>query len=312
MKHKENRKFHHMDIDMLEEIAKQIGSWLVKKRIEIVARGEALLHPKIFTALKLLRKHAPLCQFQISTNGIKFKNLEDPVDYVRRLYDAGLNILVVDDYDNTALLTALGHQAHKEFGVQYSNYYSDKSINPYTYHSHKIKAYVLVPDIGTLSEKTRTTRKLHNVAGNVDWAKTQKLGMFPITKPLEMKCVKPFREIVIQYNGVIPLCCNDYRRELVLAKFPEDGTLEEIWESKPFIMVRHLLFNKRRFMAPCYKCDFNGGFRQGFLKDPFNKPPNKGAIAGWLLRHRLRYEQYIDPNVKDPLFYKHKPKGSFL
>ena len=123
-------------------------------------------------------------------------------------------------------------------------------------------------------------------------------------RPLQSKCVKMFREIVIQYNGVIPVCCFDYRREFVMAKFPEDGTLEQIWESKPYVMARHLFYNKKRFMAPCYKCDFKGGFRQGFLKDPFNKAPTDKMIKAWLLQHRMKYEQYIDPDVKDPLFYK--------
>ena len=146
----------------------------------------------------------------------------------------------------------------------------------------------------------------------MDWGKAARLGIYPITKPLEKKCVKMFREIVIQYNGVIPVCCFDYRREFVMAKFPEDGTLEQIWESKPYVMARHLLYNKQRFMAPCYKCDFNGGFRQGFLKDPFNKPPSDEYIMKWLKRHRLRHGEYLDPDVKDSLFYKPAKKGDFL
>ena len=76
-------------------------------------------------------------------------------------------------------------------------------------------------------------RVLLNHAGNVNPEVYEKYGMKKITEPLKKTCTRVFREMVIKYDGVVPICCIDWKRECPIGKFPEKS-LHEIWNGKEF------------------------------------------------------------------------------
>ena len=84
-------------------------------------------------------------------------------------------------------------------------------------------------------------------------------------QPLKKKCVRPFREMIVLYNGDVVLCCADSGSEFKLGNLNKH-TLEQIWfKNKKLNLARLLLFNKSRTFQPCNRCDFNGGMRQGLI-----------------------------------------------
>jgi len=93
----EHRVIKYMDSTLAEEIAKSFGKWWTKgKRIEFAMHGEPTLHPDVHRIIAQFRKHNPLAQLQLTTNGLKL--IKEGSEYVNALFNAGLNFLLVDTY----------------------------------------------------------------------------------------------------------------------------------------------------------------------------------------------------------------------
>lgn len=259
-KHKEDRVLKFMDINLAIQLAKNFGEWWTKgKRIEFAMHGEPTLHPDVVEIIHIFRDYNPKAQLQLTTNGIQIRKYPE---LINDLFDAGLNILIVDTYTHRDVLINIC----KNSGIdKIIDYYEDPSFNPYYYHNSKIQVIIIMGDVGKKSG-TRPARKLLNQGGNSNNKLLMELGVQLKQTPLNKKCSRPFREIVIHYDGTIPLCCQDWRHEFIIGKFP-DISLEDIWESDIMNTMRKILYNKLRINTPCYYCDYNGGFRLGFLKD---------------------------------------------
>ena len=92
-----------------------------------------------------------------------------------------------------------------------------------------------------------------------------KYGVKPLKEPLEKKCVRPFREMIILYDGEVVLCCADSGNDFKLGNLNRHS-FKQIWfKNRKLIIARLLLFNKFRIFPPCNRCDFNGGMRQGLI-----------------------------------------------
>jgi radical SAM protein with 4Fe4S-binding SPASM domain len=100
-------------------------------------------------------------------------------------------------------------------------------------------------------------RKVTNQAGNVK-------GMPVPHLPLRKKCVNPFRELSVTYDGKVHLCCADYGREYICGDIHAES-LQAIWEGDAFRAARFALFHRLRRFSPCSRCDYFGGNRQGLL-----------------------------------------------
>ncbi len=254
----ENRKIKFMLYDLAEKIAKNIGSWLNGKRIEFAMHGEPLLHPKIYELVSVFREYTPKSQLQLTTNGDMLCNGKIDID---KLFYSGLNILIIDNYGNRDFISIIGKVKDKE--IKILNYYTDE-FNPYHFHSNKIKIVLIMDDIGKVNNK-RKARKILNHAGNVNFDLVRKYGVFPVRQPLQKKCSRVFRELTVHYDGTVSICCIDWKHEFIVGNVNNES-LEEIWSKQEFQDVRNRLYNKDRNFSPCNKCDYNGGFRLGFLK----------------------------------------------
>ena len=110
------------------------------------------------------------------------------------------------------------------------------------------------------------------------------------------------------FGGRVPICCLDWKHELIIGKFSEDGSLQDIWEGDVFESVRNLILDKKRIMRPCYKCNFNGGFRLGLLKCGVFL--EEDISISLLENHYLSCNKYTNKYVKDdPFFYDEKSVG---
>lgn len=293
-----------MTVKLATQIAKGMQGWSGKKRVEFCARGEALLHPDLLKILWIFKKRLPQAQFSLTTNGDVLRLMR--TDEILELFRWGLNILIVDAYDHYKELNAIG-KAIEEY-VPYYNFYYNK-YTPFAYHSAKEKAFVLIPSIMDNAKDNPVTRKLNNMAGNVDFKKAKILGIERLKNPLVKKCTRPFRDLQIRYDGTIPVCCYDFRNEWVMGQFDGSEGLLDIWNNLQFQIARHLLFNRNRHVSPCYKCNYNGGFRQGFIHDPWSELPNdlkpsSSFIKSLVLASKTKYDGLLHPTVTDPPFFE--------
>jgi len=244
-----------MSIELAIDIAKQLGTWFTRKRIEFALRGEPTINPKCIEIIKIFRENFPKSQLMITTNGdIIQKNF----DMINNLFDNGLNTLLVDAYERYEWWK----DQLSNLSFDFFDFYEDKPI-VYGYVGYKEKRIILMDSIIKKSRQT-IIRRLNNQGGSVNYPE---LGITPLTYPLMRRCSNPFRELVIFNDGSVPICCmGGYKNEFIVGKTPEQS-LKDIWNSDLYNAVRKLLYHKQRVFLPCLRCDYKG-YRIGLLKEP--------------------------------------------
>lgn len=299
-KNKKDRKIKFMESKLSRKIAQDLGIWFDKKRIEFAMHGEPTLHPYLISILHFYRYYCKRSQIQMTTNGIIL--LKEGKSLIKDLFNAGLNILLVDTYTKREELIELCSGLDN---IITKDYYNSNAINPYYYNNHKLKVILIIESLDKVDGQ-KQQRKILNHAGNGNVENLKQLGIRPLLKPLVKKCSRPFREMVIHYDGTVPMCCLDWKHESIMGKFSRDGSLEDIWNSLQFQYVRQLLYNKQRIFRPCFKCDYNGGFRLGFLKKP--EEPQVDLI-NQMINHYIKYDKFKHSSSKNPIIYSDTYKG---
>ncbi|KKN43515.1 hypothetical protein LCGC14_0702380 [marine sediment metagenome] len=300
-----------VEISLVASIIKSLRYWLgeeKKIRIEFAGHGEPTLHPKLYQIIRMFREGLPKAQLQLTTNG--YALLKHGPNAGDKLFQMGLNILMVDMYTKQEELL----EVCKGVSANLEEYYEKGSINPYYYNGYEFATVLIVDDLST-SNKKKIQRVILNSAGNGNFTLLKKFGVYPLRHPLQKKCFRPFRDLTIAYNGDILICCLDYRHEFVAGKFKGDRNgLKEIWEGKAFNAVRWLLQTKQRVFRPCYKCDYNGGFRLGLLPkvdNPFGSS-QKGLLS-YLQYHFKSTSRHQHPNAEnEPFLYEQKGIKEYL
>jgi len=246
-----------MSTELAENIARQLGTWFDHKRIEFALRGEPTLNPELIEIISIFREKFPKSQLLLSTNGDQIRK---DFSIVNNLFNAGLNILLIDTYDNNYYWwrKRLTNLPYSVFG-----FFRDRP-KVYSYKGHKHQEIILMDDISKSSGKS-PIRKLNNQAGN---AYCPELNIYPLKQPLKKRCSNPFHELVIFNNGHVPICCMDYREQFIIGKTPEQS-LQEIWNSELYNAVRVLLYFRHRIFEPCSVCNYRG-YKVGLLKQPDN------------------------------------------
>lgn len=288
-KHKKDRKIKKMDLDFAINLSQSFGRWWKDKgkRIEFAMHGEPTLHPNLLEIINKFRLNNPLAQMQMTTNGSRLTT-----KLVRELFKSGLNILLIDLYDEKTSKKC--RCVLENIGIKVTDYYSPNSINPYYYKNSTDQNIILIGDLATENNKKRT-RKILNHAGNVNPKYWDEFNILPVRQPLQKKCSRPFRELAVHWDGTVPICCIDWKHEFIVGKYPDDGELWDLWESKIMNTVRYLLFEKQRWFRPCYKCDYNGGFRLGLLDRPI-MGGHKSFIKSELENHFIKMKKYAHHN----------------
>ena len=308
-KTKEDRKLNFLNLEMADRISKELNSWLPNgKRIEFGMHGEPSLNPKTLDIVKVFRTNFSKAQLLIYTNSdILFKNGIFNESFVESLFSNGLNFLLIENYD--------GEKQMEKFINAFSSYgtinYYDTNFNMYSYHGTTDKKVIMLGSIAKHDHEKRQ-RRLNNFGGNVDYNLTEKYGIKILEHPLEKRCVLPFREMIIEWDGIIPACCVDWKRNLIMGKYPEDGTLETIWNSDSFKNLRQLLYRRNRFVSPCCKCDFDGGFRQGLIDDPEDFPFDENTNLSRLEDLYKKYAEYHDKYSKFKIFHENISSNNFF
>lgn len=255
--------------ELLAEDYQQHG-W--NPRIEFAMHGEPTLHPSVHEAVHLFRGYLPHAHLMMTSNGGGLLKGPGPRTRVMKLFEAGLNVLALDEYNYVNLVpkirSALDHSDDCALGIggdcdcpvllqewEEYEYPEDPDGNPHHRRSADAKVLVYVMDI---VEAVRGNHaRLNNHAG----------AAAPLNDSMQgARCAKPFRELSIRWDGNVAICCNDWRGTYKVGNVMDVDSLEELWNSAAMGAARRKLYHGERDFGPCKGCDARS-YRVGLLPD---------------------------------------------
>lgn len=244
--------YKFMTVDTAGVIASAIRKSGWNPRIEFAMHGEPTMNPLYLNIINIFRKRLPNHQLTMLTNGIVISAI--PPLRIRQLFEAGLNLLAIDDYGHKA-----AERLRSKFYGIHSSEYPKENASPHKRWPIGTKEIIYIQDIRTASKGGHS--RLVNHCGSAGP---------PLKRPLQLRCAKPFRELAIRWDGNVAICCEDYRGEFH-AGCIWDQTIEQLWNNDQFTSARRFLYQgDRASLFPCRICNARS-FRVGFLPDKMGK-----------------------------------------
>ena len=213
---------------MSKETASNLGKQLAEAKfdgeIHVTGFGEPMTHPRIVELIKAITFHWSDC-IEVTTNGDR---LETDARLINDLYAAGVSRLTIDSYDGAEQYQRYVHMMRHwpEDRWRIRNHYDD-------------------PDKD--SDELIAEYNFNNRAGN-----SAKGEVY------ENQCYLPFYKTMIDWNGNIVLCCNDWQRAAGTFGNIDMMTLSELWTADPLTNIRQQLAEGQRLGPACGKCNIQG------------------------------------------------------
>jgi len=245
-------------------------------RVGFAMRGEPTLHPDYIGMVAAVRERLPKVHMTMLTNGGGLLRKPGAINNVMGLFDAGLNVLGMDHYTGIAFVpkiieainygspsaSPLKNGKMHPLGFTFYKYPQDRAGNPHIRRPRHSRTLVQIRDImeQDAENKTGTHSKVFNYAG---------LSYPPDDSMMGKRCHHPFRQLVVQWDGNIPLCCNSWNSPYTVANINK-MSLDEIWQSNAFGAAREKLIRGERDFVPCKGCNHRS-YRVGLLPDLMGK-----------------------------------------
>jgi MoaA/NifB/PqqE/SkfB family radical SAM enzyme len=265
-------------------------------RIEMAMHGEPSLNPDMLDIVGILRRHLPKHQLMMTSNGSGF--LKDTANKIRALFDSGLNVLALDDYEAVKIVPKVLERAMVEelaaSGVTVKRYPQDGlEWSPHRRWPKSARMLIVIEDIQKATEGSHA--KINNHAG---------YGGAPNDSKAGVRCAKPFREMGIRWDGKVAGCCIDWTGTLKAGDIHKQS-IQEIWHGAVFDAMRRKLYHGQRDFGPCAGCDHET-YRLGLLPDKLGKHtmPKPDFVTNETLKTAMRGASYT-PIVFQPWM----PKG---
>lgn len=211
----------NMSLETASILSDQLYSSNFDGEIAIIGFGEPTLNKKILDIIKLFSN-----RFFTSmvSNGDKFLSGKIQMEEV---IESGLSSLIVDCYD--------GLEHYKKI---------EKLLAPY---SDKINLKIR----NTFDDGSSDLFSEHNF--------NNRGGILGGVKSLQRPCNLPMYKVVVDWNGDVILCCNDWaRKEKGLGSILSED-FSKLWTSERFNNIRKELINGNRNEIPaCSGCNVDG------------------------------------------------------
>lgn len=258
---KPNSNFNFMTLETAEILADQISFSDWTSRIEFAMHGEPTMNSNWLDIISIFVKSLPKHQIMVTSNGggiVKSKNIQGTVN---EYFSRGGRILAIDEYQGINLANKIRNNLDEfeldGMGVSVYEYPDDKKGNPHQRSKKQFLSFIAPIDIAT--DGTHSSLNNHcGSGGELDMNMSDKL------------CAKPFREISINWDGSINLCCNDFIGEFTAGNILTEDIMD-IWRNERFNSARKFLMNRQRdALRPCRGCTAKS-HRVGLLPDKFGK-----------------------------------------
>jgi len=259
--------YEYMSDGTVEKIVEQMVDFCPTARVEFAMRGEPLIHPKARDIVAHFRDRLPKASLMLTTNGDVLRgHLQERVT---QLFDAGLNLLLLDTYYPKERRDALREEALAFVGAEVVDFFRDwagRGRSPYS--NQRGKKILCVMDDLSVHDGEHGSRLVKTHAGANPTSQ--------IPESLRRTCSRPFRELVIHSDGSVPLCCDDWRQEFVIGNVCE-MTLREIWRHPRMEAARARLYQADRAFGICASCDAPSAPRFGLLP-VYSSPTNEQVM----------------------------------
>ena len=237
-----------MPVEVYHRVIDQLHDLEFTGRISPYLMNESFLDKRLPDLIAYTRERCPQSWIAINTNG-------DAVSerLLGRLFDAGLNSLDINAYDNPAQ-----HEAHRALVDRFAASRPDITCrlgysNPYFQGDNLPRSLKLINCRDMSFWESRFVAKLatpdlQNRSGNIPGARR-------LSEPLAMGCPRPFQQMYVNYRGEAVLCCNDWRFEVIMGD-TATSSLGAIWQNDKYQAYRSQLQRNNRAMPLCATCDY--------------------------------------------------------
>lgn len=222
----------NMEVAVAEKVADDLARTRTGSRISFSGFGEALLHKGFPAIIRAIRKRLPENVIETNSNGDRLNAAK-----IRELFEAGLTYLYVNLYD--------GPEQRPHFEAMFA----EAGIDPQFY---KLRPHWM----GAMESYGLT---LNNRSGTLN---QPEIGVVPLDKPIENRCFYPFYKMLVDWNGDVLFCSNDWGREIVVGNVMKQR-IDEIWLSNAMLEIRRSLACGDRSRSPCSKCSVDGTLHGG-------------------------------------------------
>lgn len=279
------RNFKFASAAVVGSLFRQMKELGWNARIEFTMHGEPTMHPEAYHRVALARGAGLKNQLMMTSNGGGLLAKPGPVARIKELFDAGLNILALDDYEHANIIAKI--RPHKEALAEFCEVYEypeDPRGNPHRRHRPGYRM------ISIMADPRKAAGGVHNRLSNHSGAGSERNDSCA-----GKRCHRPFRELAVRWDGNVGLCCNDWRGELRCGNIVTDG-LEAVWQGNPMNAARQMLYHGQRTFGPCRGCDSHS-HRVGLLPDPRGNHslPLPGPQVAAHLAEALAPPYYTEP-----------------
>ena len=212
--------FQKMSKKIIDNIHDQLLEINFNGTVSLCGYGEPLLHKDINYIVKKLSNVA---RVEIITNGdvLSSKRLQD-------LYISNVSKVLISMYDGPEQITKF-----KKMTKQANVPEEMVILRDRWYDQHN--------DFGV---------KLTNRAGTINTGDQEEIGKY-------LNCYYPTYQFLIDWNGDIFLCPQDWQRRISMGNMMQD-TIFKIWTNKTLTEYRKNLLSGKRCSGPCKNCNANG------------------------------------------------------
>ena len=227
-----------LDMGAFKKLIKDLTTIKYDGRFSFTGFCEPLLTKNLYEYVSIIKTNLPKSTVEIVSNGDVLEKKTGP-KMLTNLFEAGLDRIRVSLYDGP-------HQIQIMKDI--------RTLSKLTDDQFMIRERYLGPD-----ESHGIT--ISNRAGSVKY-KTEHFELKALTEPLKQPCYYPFYKVLIDHDGAVLMCSNDWKKEKIYGNILEESLLT-IWSNTKFNETRKKLSCGDRTYKPCNVCDVNGTLNGG-------------------------------------------------
>ena len=212
--------YQRMQLSLIDKLCNELREIKYKGSVVLCGYGEPMLHKEVNIICKKLSE---VSFVEVVTNG---DTLSPKI--IKNLYANNVNKLLISMYDGE-------HQIEK--------------FNTMIAKAEVPKDFVILRDRWYDSSKDYGL-KLTNRTGTINIGVQEKIGTFT-------KCFYPSYQFLIDWNGDIFLCPQDWQRRVTMGNMMQEHIFD-IWDGKIMNKYRNDLIKGKRVNSPCTSCNAEG------------------------------------------------------
>lgn len=212
--------YQRMSLTLIDKLCRDLKRMKYKGSVTLCGYGEPMLHKEVFEVCKRLAK---VSFVEVVTNGDTLNEKK-----INKLYSSNVNKLLISMYDGP-------HQKEQ--------------FKEMTKKSGVPDDFVILRD-RWYDEKKDYGLKLTNRTGTIN------IGIQESVKTYS-HCFYPSYQFLIDWNGDIFLCPQDWQRRITMGNMMQEKIFE-IWTGKIIEKYRKKLLEGKRCYSPCTLCNAEG------------------------------------------------------